>query len=198
MISATALKHRGCGNDDAAPGSQQTFRAIFAAMEHPGRLVTIHENPYAPDVLNSASAAVCLTLLGYETPVWTDADLNSPAISWLQLGCESSVVTETCMAYYAIITKPACMPALNFFRIGPFEYPEKETTIIVQVDDIIPATGTDHSNVVTYKTAWLEFKGITEKFWIQWRQLSRLNPPGINIFITCDDVLVALPRIKRI
>ena len=87
MISAPALKHGGYGNDDAAPGSQQTFRAILVAMEQPGRLVTIHEYPYAPDVLNSASAAICLTLLGFETPVWTDIDVSSPAISWLQLGC---------------------------------------------------------------------------------------------------------------
>jgi alpha-D-ribose 1-methylphosphonate 5-triphosphate synthase subunit PhnH len=198
MISAPALKHLGYGYDHAAPGSQQTFRAISTAMEHPGQLVTIRENPYAPDVLNSASAAICLTLLGYEKPVWTDIDLNSPAISWLQFGCGSSVVTETCMAYYAIITKPASMPALNFFRIGPYKYPEKETTIIVQVDDIVPGAGQNYSNILVYNSPRLEFKGISEEFWCQWRQLSRLNPPGINIFFTCDDVLLALPKIKRI
>ena len=196
MNSAPALKYWGGGFDDEVRGTQQTFRAIRDAMEHPGQLVTILENPHAPEVFNPASAATCLTLLGYETPVWTDIELNNPAISWLQVGCKSSIVTEPCMAYYAIITKPASIPALDYFRIGPYEYPEKETTLIVQVDDIIPGTGQDHSNVLVYKTAWLEIKGITDKFWHQWRQLSRLNPLGINIFFTCDDVLLALPKVE--
>ena len=101
MNSAPAPKTLGCGFDDAALGSQQTFRAIFAAMEHPGQLVTIREDPDVPDVFNSASAATCLTLLDYKTPVWTDVDWKNPAINWLQFDCESSVVTEPCMANFA-------------------------------------------------------------------------------------------------
>ena len=155
MSSATTLKHWGYGYDDPALGSHQTFRAIFAAMEHPGQIVTIHENPGAPDVFNSASAATCLTLLDYETPVWTDVDWNSPAIYWLQVDCESSVVTEPCMANFAIVTKPGNMPDLDYFRVGRYEYPEKATTIIVQVDDILPGTDSTYSNIFGGKTAQL-------------------------------------------
>ena len=119
MNSATAFKHREHRFDHPALKSYRTFGSIVAAMEHPGQLVTIRENPYAPDIFNSASAAVCLTLLDDETPVWTDIDLSSPEVGWLQFGCGSSVVTEPCMAYLAIITKPATMPALDYFRISP-------------------------------------------------------------------------------
>ena len=52
MNDAPALKYWRHGFDDPTLGSPQTFREIFAAMEHPGRLVTIGENPNAPDVLN--------------------------------------------------------------------------------------------------------------------------------------------------
>jgi alpha-D-ribose 1-methylphosphonate 5-triphosphate synthase subunit PhnH len=197
MNDAPALKYWSHGFDDSALGSPQTFRAIFAAMEHPGQLVTIHENPQAPDVLNSASAAICLTLLDDETPVWTDLDRNNPAIHWLQFDCQSSVVTESCMANFAIITKPATMPALDSFRVDPYEYPDKATTIVIQVDDILPTAVNKYSNIFLDNTVQLDLKGVPNKFWNQWWQLSGLYPLGVDIFFTCDDVLIALSKIKR-
>ena len=197
MNSVPTIKHWGLGFDDSSTGSQRTFRAIFAAMVHPGQIVTIHENPDAPDVFNSASAATCLTLLDYETPVWTDVDWISPAISWLQFDCESSVVTEPCMANFAIVTKPASMPDLDCFRVDRYEYHEKATTMIIQVDDILPRADNKYSNIFFEKTAQLELKGVPDKFWDRWQYLSGLYPLDIDIFFTCDDVLIALPKINK-
>jgi alpha-D-ribose 1-methylphosphonate 5-triphosphate synthase subunit PhnH len=193
MNIAPVSKHRAYGFNDPDLGSHQTFRAIFTAMDHPGQIVTICENPNGPDVLNSASAATCLTLLDYETPVWTDVDWKNPAINWLQFDCESCIVTEPCMANYAIITKPAGMPALDYFMIGSDKYPEKATTMVIQVDDILPSTDNKYSNIFFEKTAQLELKGVPDKFWNQWQYLSDMYPLGIDIFFTCDDVLIALP-----
>jgi phosphonate C-P lyase system protein PhnH len=176
MNDAPALKYWRHGFDDSALGSPQTFRAIFAAMEHPGQLITIGENPNAPDVLNSACAATCLTLLACETPVWTDVARESPAISWLQFGCGGAVVTESCMANFAIITKPATMPALECFRGGLYKYPDKATTIVIQVDDILPSAVNKDSNIFFDNTVQLDLKGVPNKFWNQWRQLSGLYP----------------------
>jgi alpha-D-ribose 1-methylphosphonate 5-triphosphate synthase subunit PhnH len=119
--------------------------------------------------------------------------------SWLQFSCESSVVTEPCMANFTIITKPATMPALNRFRIGRHEYSEKVTTIVVQVDDILPAanTNSESSDLFVDKIPHLELKGVPDYFWHQWQQLSNLYPLGIDVFFTCDDVLTALPKIER-
>lgn len=196
MTGAPALYRRKHGFDDRVPASQHTFRVILDAMEHPGQLFTIRENPYAPDVFNSATAAACLTLLDSEKALWTDIDWESPAISWLQFGCGSCIVTEPSMANFSIITKPATMPSLNYFRIDRYEYPEKATTMVVQVNDILPAPDNNFSTIIRDKTVRLEFKGVTESFWYQWQQLSQLYPSGIDIFFTCDDVLTALPKIK--
>ena len=113
MNNAQTLAHWRRGFDEPALESQQTFMAIFAAMELPGQLVTIHQNTHAPDIFNWASPATCLTLLGRETPVWIDIDQQRSAVSWLQYFCQSSVVTEPCMANVAIITKPVAMPDLG-------------------------------------------------------------------------------------
>jgi alpha-D-ribose 1-methylphosphonate 5-triphosphate synthase subunit PhnH len=198
MNFAPAFNYWLYGFDDPALGSQQTFRAILEAMDNPGRLVTIRENLYTPEVFNLASAATCLTLLDYETTVWTDVDRNSPVINWLQFCCGGSVVTEPCMANFTIITKPATMPALDYFRIGQNEYPGNVTTMVVQVDDILPAKDDRYSSIFADKATQLELKGITDNFWRQWQQLSNLHPSGIDIFFTCDDVLMSFPIIKQI
>jgi alpha-D-ribose 1-methylphosphonate 5-triphosphate synthase subunit PhnH len=200
MNSLPVQHHLKNGFDDPARGSQQTFRSILDAMENPGQLITIRQDPFAPKVFNSASAATCLTLLDDETPVWTDVDWKSPAISWLQFGCGSSVVTEPSMANFAIITRPDNMPALNFFRISRYEQPEKATTIIVQVSDILPRAENTQPKNLAGKAASLELIGVPETFWHQWRQLSSLHPLplGIDIFFTCDDVLTSLPRTRRL
>jgi len=180
--------------DDYIPGSQGTFRAIFAAMERPGQLVTIHQNPDAPDIFNWASAATCLTLLERETPVWIDIDQQNSAVSWLQYRCQSSVVTEPCMANFAIVTQPVNMPDLEFFRVGTYDHPENATTVLVQVDDILPDADCKSFGLGIDQRPQLELRGLPEHFWHQWRQLSGRHPLGIDVFITCEDVLAALPK----
>ncbi len=184
------------GFDDPALGSQQTFRSIIDAMANPGQLVTIHATPCAPAVINPASAATCLTLLDDETPVWTDLSWKNPAISWLQFGCGSSVVTEPCMAKFAIVTRPASMPPLDYFRIARVEYPEKATTVVIQVNDIVPLADNKYSDISFDDSTQLELKGVPENFWQQCQHLSQEYPMGIDIFFTCEDVLASLPKIR--
>ncbi|MGD9025207.1 MAG: phosphonate C-P lyase system protein PhnH, partial [Desulfobacterales bacterium] len=106
------------GFENPVLGPQQTFRAIIEAMAHPGQLVKIKSKLYHPEMLNLASAAACLTLLDDETPLWTDLSWNSEAINWFQIHCGCSVVTEPCMAHFALIAQPANMPHLDEFKLG--------------------------------------------------------------------------------
>jgi alpha-D-ribose 1-methylphosphonate 5-triphosphate synthase subunit PhnH len=85
---------------------------------------------------------------------------------------------------------------LDYFRVDRYEYHENATTLIIQVDDILPRASNKNSNIFFEKTAQLELKGVPDKFWDRWQYLSELSPLDIDIFITCDDVLIALPKIK--
>ena len=196
MVNAPLHHHWSHGFDDPAIGSQKTWRSIIDAMANPGRLVTIHENPYAPAVFNPASAATCLTLLADETPVWTDLSWQNPAISWLQFCCDSSVVSEPCMANFAIVTRPASMPPLDYFRVARFEYLEIATTVVIQVDDILPRADNKYSDISFDNFTQLELKGVPDNFWQQWQKLCQKYPLGIDIFFTCEDVLMSLPKNK--
>lgn len=196
MNAVPAHLHWNHGFENPALESQQTFRAVFKAMEHPGQLITIRQNPIAPHELNPATAAACLTLLDHETSVWTDIDWKSPAISWLLFGCNSSVVTEACMADFVLVTGPDCIPDLSYLRITRRDDPEKAITLMVQVGDIQPNSGCGPSSNPPGNSPGLLPKGIPDRFWYQWRQLSALYPCSIDVFFTCEDVLTALPKTK--
>ena len=198
MTSAMDVQELAPGFEDPALGPQQTFRAILEAMAHPGMLVKIKSRLYIPELLNPASAAVCLTLLDDETPLWTDLSWNSSAISWFQSQCGCSVVTEPCMAHFALITQPSAMPPLDDFKIGDDEHPESATTLILQVERF-----NDHNHKILSgpgikTTTQFSPVGIRPQFWQQWQLQAALFPLGVDVFFTCNDILAALPRTTHV
>jgi len=181
------------GFENRISGPRKTFRAIIEAMAHPGRLVRIKSKLNIPDLLNPASAATCLTFLFDEAPLWADLSWNSSAISWFQFHCGCSIVTEPCMAHYALITRPEVMPPLNTFKIGGNKHPESATTLIVQVEQFNNDKGKILSVPGMKTTTHFAPEGIPPKFWEQWQFLAASSPLGMDVFFTCNDILAALP-----
>ena len=80
---------------DLAPGfadpvleSQQSFRLVLQAMAEPGRLVPMRPDLSPPTPLRPTTAAVALTLVDYDTPVWL-GDADAAVVDWLRFhtGC---------------------------------------------------------------------------------------------------------------
>ena len=53
--------------------SQAAFRALMDAVARPGTVKPLPPAAAAPSPLSATAAAVALTMLDYETPVWLDA-----------------------------------------------------------------------------------------------------------------------------
>jgi alpha-D-ribose 1-methylphosphonate 5-triphosphate synthase subunit PhnH len=182
------------GFEDPVSGPQQTFRAILEAMAYPGQLIKLTSKLHMPELLNTASAAACLTLLDDETPFWTDLSWNSSVINWFQTQCGCSVVTEPCMARFALITQPAIMPPLENFKIGDDKHPESAATLIVQVERFNDRQVKILSGPGIKKTIHFGPVGIKPNFWEEWQLQAALFPLGVDAFFTCNDILAALPR----
>ena len=176
----------------------KTFHAISEAMFRPGERIYVNNEFAIPEELNFAAAASCLILLGGESLFWTDLNWNSETISWLQFYSGCTLISEPCMATCALITDPVHMPPLKHFRIGDHESPANAAALIIQLDDIQINRGKKLAGPGIKKLARLTPMGMPNDFWKQWQEQSREYPLGVDIFFTCEDALVALPRSTHI
>ena len=79
------------GFADPVEEAQATFRAVLDAMARPGTLHRAGERLAPPVPLDQAAAAVLLTLVDNETPLWLDA-AAAAARDWLAFHCGATVV----------------------------------------------------------------------------------------------------------
>lgn len=181
------------GFADPVIAGQQTFRAALTAMAHPGRIVTIAQEIQPPDGMDIAAAALALTLLDHEAPLWLDAGLGA-AESYLRFHCGCPIVGDCDQAQYAIIAQPHDFPPLDSFHQGSDEYPDESATLIVQVDEL----GNDGPLRLTgpgiAETAFLGIAGLKPNFWPEWQANHAAFPRGIDIFFTRGPRLCGLPR----
>ena len=117
------------GFADPVGEAQATFRAVLDAMARPGRLHRAGERLTAPAPLDRATAAVLLTLVDNETPLWLDP-AAAAARDWLAFHCGAAIVDAPDEAAFALALS---LPDLDSAAGGPHEAPESSATLILQV-----------------------------------------------------------------
>ena len=190
MVRSHATRWLTATLDDRLP---ETFRAIVQALDNPGTIVYLESQNDPPLPLHSASAAVIEALVHPETPVWIDLDWNSPPADWLQTVCGGSLVTEPCMAAFALVTQPSCMPSLLQFCLSQEESPDALTTIILQVKGL----SAQHDPTLTMPGMQRKLRiapsGLPARFWSEWENRRLLQPLGMDILFTCKSAVMAMP-----
>jgi len=183
------------GFADPVLDSQRAFRALLDAMDHPGRVVEMPGSESAPDPLHPAAAAVCLTLADFETPVWFDdraATLDT--VAYLRFHCGCRLVDSPAQGRFALISEPGRMPRLSAFDLGSDEFPDRSTTVLVQVESLTTGRGRRLTGPGIRVEARLEARGLPDAFWQGLRQNHALFPRGVDVLLTSGRHLVALPR----
>ncbi len=84
------------------------------------------------------TAAIALTLFDHDTPVWLDPFLSETAEvkKWLKFHSGAPVVSDPSIASFALVSDGAALPQLDRFAFGSNEYPDRSTTVILQVDSL--------------------------------------------------------------
>jgi alpha-D-ribose 1-methylphosphonate 5-triphosphate synthase subunit PhnH len=177
--------------------SQRAFRAVLEAMSRPGRIVPAGETLHPPDGLHSAFGAVCLTLLDFETPVWTDLDSTSAAAQWLRFHCGSPPAAAE-EASFVLITRPQGLCPIHRFHPGEEERPERAATVLVQTQGM----GTRGGRILTGPgipfEERLHVEGLPPAFWEERGRMTGRFPLGPDFIFTAGGLLAALPRSVRI
>jgi len=187
------------GFADPARDSQRVFRAVMNAMARPGAVVALDAGLTPPDPLAPGAAALALALCDFETPVWLDPALANPeTLAWLRFHTGAPVVAAPDKAAFAFVASPLGLPDLEAFALGTPEYPDRSTTVIVQVRSLDAGAGWRLSGPGIDGAAMLAPALLPRDFVARRAALRPLFPRGLDFIFVADARAAALPRTTSI
>jgi alpha-D-ribose 1-methylphosphonate 5-triphosphate synthase subunit PhnH len=117
--------------------AQSAFRSIMEATARPGKVCPLDATLTPPAPLSRGAGVVALTLFDHDTPVWLDAPLASNDVTyWLRFHTRAPVVIDPQRAAFAILSRPEQAPPFDAFALGTLDYPDRSTTVILQVESL--------------------------------------------------------------
>lgn len=173
------------GFADPPRESAQAFRGIMAAMARPGSISTL-TGASAPPPLSQAAAVVIATLCDPDTGVWLAPGIDTAEIrDWLAFHTGAPQVAPAA-ADFAI--GPWSAFDLDAFPKGTAEYPDRSTTLIVELDRLEPAGATLTGPGIQ------TCAGLSVPEMAAFQANRALFPRGLDFIFTCGDRMAALPR----
>jgi alpha-D-ribose 1-methylphosphonate 5-triphosphate synthase subunit PhnH len=195
----TTIAELPAGFADKVLSAQTTFRSVMEAMARPGSVQRVIASVGAPPHLMRGTAAIALTLFDHDTPVWLDPLLAETADvkKWLKFHSGAPVISDPSVASFALVSEGAALPRLDCFAIGSNDYPDRSTTVILQIDSLsqgpqyeLSGPGIDGSALLQ---ASIKPNDLFERLAIN----AALFPRGIDVVLVADDMIVAIPRTTR-
>ena len=184
---------------DPTRESQAVFRKVMDAVARPGTIQDLTLAPDAPQGLERAAGAVALTLFDFETPVWLDPALRGGAAeSWLRFHCGCPLTEDPYGAAFALITDALAAPELSAFNPGDAKYPDRSTTLVVQLPSLSSGPRVTLKGPGIKDQASLALAGLPTGFWDQVRTNQAKFQFGVDLIFVAGDRLTALPRSTRV
>jgi alpha-D-ribose 1-methylphosphonate 5-triphosphate synthase subunit PhnH len=196
----TTVAELPAGFADKVLSAQSTFRSVMDAMARPGSVQRIVAAAGTPRPMMRGTAAIALTLFDHDTPVWLDPLMSetSDLTKWLKFHTGAPVIADSSICSFALIGDARALPALDRFGFGSNEYPDRSTTLILQVESLtqgpefeLRGPGIDGTAVLQ---AAIQPPDLFERLAIN----AALFPRGIDVVLVHDDSVVAIPRTTRL
>ena len=188
------------GFADGVVSAHSTFRSVMDAMARPGSVQKIVAAVGTPWPLMPGTAAIALTLFDHDTPIWLDRRMSeTPEVAnWLKFHSGAPVVTDPSVCGFAVVVEGGALPDLERFSFGTAEYPDRSTTLILQVESLTEGCAYELRgpgiNGAVVLRAKIEPKNLFERLAIN----ATLFPRGIDVVLVAGDEIVAIPRTTRL
>lgn len=182
------------GFADPTAEAQASFRAVLDAMARPGQIYPAGLGLRAPTPLDPATAAVLLSLLDQDTPLWLDPAFD-PARDWIGFHCAAPWASGPAAAAFVVAT---ALPPLDRLGLGSDEAPEEGATVLLQ----LPALGSGArfrlSGPGLAAPALFAAAGLGADF-VAFRAANHARfPRGVDLILCAGKRLAALPRSVRV
>lgn len=193
MQTATALEG---GFSTPVYDAQAAFIAAMEALSRPGRAVSGLPAVAPPEPLGATAGALIAALADPDTPVWLDAPLReSKAVAaWIGFHTGAPVTDHASEADFAIASEPERLPGLELFALGSAEYPDRSTTIILQVDGLDAGENWRLTGPGIKTEAMIAPAPMPQHFLTQWQVNRQRFPRGVDMLLAAPDAIVGLPR----
>src|SRR5713226_9196019 len=196
----TTVAELPAGFADKVLSAQSTFRSVMDAMARPGSVQRIAAAAGTPSPVMRGAAAIALTLFDHDTPVWLDPMMSETldVAKWLKFHTGAPVVKDSSICSFALIGDAKALPALDRFAFGSNEYPDRSTTLILQIESltqgsVLELRGPGIDGVAMLQ-ATIQPTDLFERLAIN----AALFPRGIDVVLVHDDAIVAIPRTTRL
>jgi alpha-D-ribose 1-methylphosphonate 5-triphosphate synthase subunit PhnH len=176
--------------------SQAVFRTVMEAMARPGTIAELDVAITSPAPLGVAAAALALTLLDFETLFWLDPMLAAaPDVDgWLKFHTGAPRAADPASAAFAFVAKSAPVPGFGAFDLGNIEYPDRSTTLVLEVETLNDGDAFHLSGPGIKESRSLAAAPLPADFADRMAANRALFPRGVDIVLTCGRRLAALPR----
>ena len=187
------------GFADKVLSAQSTFRSVMEAMARPGTVQQIRAVAGTPAPLMRGTAAIALTLFDHDTPIWLDRTMSAtPDVGrWLKFHTGTPVIADSSASSFAVMGNARDLLPLDRFALGSNEYPDRSTTLILQIDSLTSGPAYELTGPVIDGVAVLQAT-ISGNLFEQLAINATLFPRGVDVVLVHDDAIVAIPRTTRL
>lgn len=153
----------------------------------------------SPAPLSPSAAALLLALTDFETSIWLDGPLAhaKDAADFITFHTGARLARSCVEADFAVIAQPTAMPPLSAFGQGTPEYPDRSTTIILQVERLeeegLMLSGPGILDRIRFLATPLP-----DDFSAQIEGNRHRFPCGVDLIFAATTHIAALPRSVRV
>lgn len=196
----TTVAELPAGFADKVLSAQATFRSVMDAMARPGSVQRVTAGSGVPGAMMRGAAAIALTLFDHDTPVWLDPLMSeTPDVGkWLKFHTGAPVIADSSICNFALVADARALPALDRFALGSNEYPDRSTTLILQVESLTEGSAFELRGPGIDGTAVLRATLQPADLFDRLAVNASLFPRGIDLVLVADDAVVAIPRTTRL
>ncbi|MBD8893604.1 phosphonate C-P lyase system protein PhnH [Roseibium litorale] len=181
--------------------AQAAFRAVLDAFARPGNVISKPAETRPPEPFLGVTGDLLCTLADTDTPVFLAplADEDSAAAAWLRFHTGAEVTRDASRAVFAVCTSLKALPALSQFPQGTAEYPDRSTTLILQVESLEGGeTQVLLSGPGLAQERPFAPKGLAEPFWHEVARNNGQYPRGVDFLFVSASAIAGVPRSTKI
>lgn len=192
--------HLKPGFSDPVHDSQATFNSVMQAMARPGRIRQLDALSDVPSGLFPSTAAVLLALVDFDSSLWFDSSLgdDGEVVSWTTFHTGAPIVVDRSRAAFAVVSRFDDGLTLADFHQGEPEFPDRSTTLIVQVDSLGDGDGWKLTGPGIQMSHQLLVTPVAPGFLHQWTLNREGFPLGVDIILCAPQAIACLPRTVNI